>query len=300
MVSQDAHRATQSYAIDALRQYFRRCDTSAYISGAIPLAVEADNPRTVVVPDVFVLKGQRGEPGLPNLAVVVVPDFVLEVTAPDTRARDLGAKRGAYGYLGVKEYWLFDPSGELLDPPLRGYSLDEAGDYQRLSVATPPGGAMSVSSQVLGLDLQVVGGELRFFEPGADRGLSSYAELSEALAEAERQVASLRTALAEAERRVASPGTEPAEAVAPAAAPPPAPAAPPGPEPAFDADIDPFPAPEPPSAGANSPEPEAPAASDDPRPAPPEAGRDTSPTTDAGNSDARAPDDPLAVGPSNP
>lgn len=48
-------------------------------------------------------------PVLSGGAVVAVPDLVVEVLSPSTRANDLGVKRKLYLDSGVRELWLADP-----------------------------------------------------------------------------------------------------------------------------------------------------------------------------------------------
>ncbi|MGO9955174.1 MAG: Uma2 family endonuclease [Solirubrobacteraceae bacterium] len=48
-------------------------------------------------------------PALGQGALDVVPDLVVEVLSPATRANDLGAKRDIYLAAGVHELWLADP-----------------------------------------------------------------------------------------------------------------------------------------------------------------------------------------------
>ena len=45
------------------------------------------------------------------------------VTSRSTKAEDLGEKKGLYAFLGVKEYVIFDPLEEYLEPRLRLYRL---------------------------------------------------------------------------------------------------------------------------------------------------------------------------------
>lgn len=59
------------------------------------------------------------------------PDVVIETTSRRTRRKDIEEKPSLYAQLGVKEYFLFDPHGEYLDPPLQGHRLVR-GEYQRL------------------------------------------------------------------------------------------------------------------------------------------------------------------------
>ena len=108
-----------------------------------------------MAPDVFVVVGAPKhlrmnyklweEPG--------PPDFVLEVVASArTRREAQGPKRALYARLGIREYWLFDPVGRYLAPPLQGFRL-HGGDYHPLP-ARPVGGAPVLRSDALRLDLR--------------------------------------------------------------------------------------------------------------------------------------------------
>ena len=124
MAETDVHRDLMIDLIAMLREYFRD-DPHVYISGNLFLYYEEGNPRRVVAPDVFVVKGVPGgrrriyklwEEGQP-------PDVVFEVTSPSTRGEDLRTKHELYARLGVAEYFLFDPLDEYLRPPFQGYRL---------------------------------------------------------------------------------------------------------------------------------------------------------------------------------
>ncbi len=67
-------------------------------------------------------------------------------------------KRWRYGTLGVKEYYIYDPQGEL-DPPLQGFALEG----KRLeAMGTLPSG--SIYSPLLGAELRQVGAYLRVID----------------------------------------------------------------------------------------------------------------------------------------
>ena len=76
--------------------------------------------------------------------------------------------------MGVREYWLFDPKDEYFDPPLQGLALAD-GVYRTLP-ARVYGGLRTLSSGVLGLDLQLEGGALRFREASSGAPLPTYRE----------------------------------------------------------------------------------------------------------------------------
>ena len=110
MAETDVHRDLMIDLIAMLREYFHD-DPQVYISGNLFLYYQEGNPRRVVAPDVFVVKGIPGgrrriyklwEEGRP-------PDVVFEVTSPSTRGEDLRTKHALYARLGVAEYFLFDP-----------------------------------------------------------------------------------------------------------------------------------------------------------------------------------------------
>jgi len=94
--------------------------------------------------------------------------------------------------LGVREYFIYDPLGEYLRPPLQGYRLHE-GEYQRLLLT----GAEGLTSQVLGLELRVEAGRLRVSDPATGERLLTPAE---ALAARRAEATARRAAEAELER----------------------------------------------------------------------------------------------------
>jgi len=87
----------------------------------------------------------------------------------------------------VREYFLYDPYGEYLDPPLKGYRL-EGEQY----VPIEAGEMGDLFSDVLGLWLHVEGETLRLIDAGSgDRLLTP----SERAAAAEAEISRLRMEL---------------------------------------------------------------------------------------------------------
>ena len=176
---------------------------------------EEGNPRNRIAPDVLVAFGvgthsrssylvwEEGKP----------PDWVLEVASPSTASKDLDFKRRAYAAMGVPEYWLFDPKGDVFpagQPRLQGLALSHGG-YVRLAPRHADGLAM-IRSGVLGLDLRVEGEFIRMRDPATREDILHQAEFK-ALAEreaeraqreaAERLVAQARVAELEAALQLA-------------------------------------------------------------------------------------------------
>jgi Uma2 family endonuclease len=186
----DVHIDAVIYLREALKDYFR--DTPlVYVAGNMLLYYEESNPAACVAPDIFVVQGvtkqdrrvyKLWEEGQP-------PAVVFEITSRSTRLEDLGTKRALYSMLGVQEYFLYDPLGEYLQPPLQGYRLQE-GEYQRMQ----PIGPDHWESQVLHLALRLENGRLCLVHPTTGERLLTPAEV-----QAARRAAEARAALAEAE-----------------------------------------------------------------------------------------------------
>ena len=139
----------------------------ACVGGNNFLYYEEGNHEAVVSPDVFVAYGVPKETDREVWKVWVegkVPDFILEVTSKSTQDNDEGDKRDLYERLGVPEYWQFDPTGDYLDPVLKCRALDADGRYRELELEDRDGGLCRFS-EVLGLDLRLEEGRLRFFDP---------------------------------------------------------------------------------------------------------------------------------------
>ena len=158
-----------------------------YVSGNIFVYYEPRNLSMTVSPDILVAFGveRRKRRSYRTWEEGKAPDFVLEVLSPSTWQRDLD-KRKTYARLGVREYFVFDPTGEYIEPALQGYRLDW-GRYEPMAGLGP----LAVRSRVLGLDLWV----------DSERDLRMRdAETGENLRSAEESEAKWREAEARAER----------------------------------------------------------------------------------------------------
>jgi Uma2 family endonuclease len=121
----DLHRNWMIRLIDMLQTRYR--DQQVYVSGDLLVYYEEGKPRRFVVPDVFVVKncppGQRRiyklweEPSAPHV--------VFEVTSRSSKREDTKKKPRIFAAIGVCEYFVFDPTRDYLDPPLRGFRLTE-------------------------------------------------------------------------------------------------------------------------------------------------------------------------------
>ena len=191
---------------DALARYFRdRHDV--YVSANMFVYFEEGNPKAVVAPDVFVV---LGAPNHKRRSYKVWdepkgPDFVLEITSHSTRSADQGPKRRIYEALGVREYWLFDPTGDYLVPPLQGLRL-VAGHYVRLPSVSRWAGASQAAARCSGSNFGRRDGQLRLRDPATGQDLPSSEELEERV---EQQAAARRAAEARVAELEARMRTEP-------------------------------------------------------------------------------------------
>lgn len=133
-----------------LRRYFRDRAAEVYVGCNLFVYYERGNPRAVFWPDVFVVHGapQRQYDTYKLWLDGPAPCFVIEVSSKKTCVEDRGNKKAICEMLGVREYFLYDPRAEYLDPPLQGFRL-VGGTYQR--VAVDDTGALR--SETLGLSL---------------------------------------------------------------------------------------------------------------------------------------------------
>ena len=199
----------------------------ALVAGDILIYPEEGNRDNKIGPDVLVALGL----GTHNRSSYFVwregkpPDWVLEVASPGTQVEDRRDKPSRYAKIGVPEYWLFDPRGNVYPrgtPRLQGFKLVD-GEYRPLESRLMDG-ERTIRSEVLGLDVRIDGedGELlRFRDVATGRDIRHQSEIEadekRAKARAEREAAQRKAAEARAEweaaqRKAAEARAETAEA----------------------------------------------------------------------------------------
>ena len=192
----DEHRQRMVEHIEVLEDFYQ--GQRVYVSGDLLVYYEQGNPRRFVVPDAFVVKGltPRTRRVYKTWIEGKSPDVVIETTSKKTWRKDTVDKPKLYARLGVKEYFLFDPTQDYLDPPLQGHRL--AGDsYGQIE----PDSAGGLASQELGLRLMMLENRLRFYRLDSGEILLTRTERAEREAErAERETQVRREATERAER----------------------------------------------------------------------------------------------------
>ncbi len=190
MAETDVHRKQMIYLIEALEDRYRD-DPQVYVAGNLFIYYVEGDPFQFIAPDVFVVFGvpKRDRRVYKLWEEGRAPDIVIELTSLTTVQQDRGPKKGTYEMLGVREYFIFDPLGEYLDPPLVRYRLED-------EVYWPKAGER-LDSAILDLELRVEQGLLRLYDPKTGEKLLTPLEAQEkARQEAERR----RQAEAEVER----------------------------------------------------------------------------------------------------
>jgi len=86
--------------------------------------------------------------------------------------------------LGVREYFQYDPSGDYLNPILQGLRLVN-NRYEPIPVNNIAFDTLWLYSEVLGLELHLVSGELRFRNPQTGEFLKTYQQSEQARLAAE-------------------------------------------------------------------------------------------------------------------
>ncbi len=154
----DAHRKLMSYLIAMLEIYFAP-EPEVYVSGNLMCYYVEGDPRQSISPDVFVVRGAaKHERRIYKFWEEPAPQVVLEISSRKTRKDDFGWKKELYAWLGVREYFVFDPKYKL-KPPLRAFRL--RGQELVEEVVT----GNRVTSQELELELVNDGKTLRLFHP---------------------------------------------------------------------------------------------------------------------------------------
>jgi len=105
------HQAVLMALIRALDSVLHRRDDVALFASPADIVL---GPKTLVQPDLFVVRKTPGQP-LKAWSDVGVPLLAIEILSPSTAARDRGTKRRIYQHAGVAEYWIVDLDARLIE-----------------------------------------------------------------------------------------------------------------------------------------------------------------------------------------
>ncbi|MBX3197286.1 MAG: Uma2 family endonuclease [Labilithrix sp.] len=154
----DRHRRPKQSAIDALGEFFRRIRRRVYLSSELPIYYPGERmfaPDVIAVLDVEPHERDRWVVAQEERGL----DFAFEVTLGGDAKKDLEENVERFARLGIPEYFVLNArSARLL-----GYRLDE--ESRRYRAIAPQQGRWP--SSVLGLDLALEGGRVRFYHGSA-------------------------------------------------------------------------------------------------------------------------------------
>jgi hypothetical protein len=111
-----------------------------------------------------------------------------------TQTKDQETKPEIYRALGVREYFQYDSSGDYLNPILQGVRLVN-NQYEPIPANNIAFDTLWLFSEVLGLELHLISGELRFRVPETGEFLKTHKEEQQARLAAESTLRSLLTQL---------------------------------------------------------------------------------------------------------
>ena len=186
MAESDITRDYITYGVEALKLYFQG-NSDVYVSANSFVYYEEGNKAAVVAPNIYAVFGVRKRKR-DNYKVWqeggIAPQFVLEITSATTQDVDQETKPETYRSLGVREYFQYDPSGDYFNPILQGVRLVN-GQYEPIEANNIAFDSLWLYSEVLGLELHIVSGELRFRNPQTEEFLKTYQQSEQARLAAE-------------------------------------------------------------------------------------------------------------------
>jgi Uma2 family endonuclease len=194
MAETQLHGLLMMALIQTLEAFFA-ADPRAYVWGNLLMFYERGDRRRHVSPDVFFVRGvpKRVRDNYLIWRERKAPQVIIELTSRTTRREDTDTKFALYrDVMRVREYFLFDPRAEYLDPPLQGYRL-RAGTYIPIR---PVRGRLP--SRWLKLHLERAGTDLRLWNPATGQWLLTPEEERD---QAQAEVKRLRREIEELRRQ---------------------------------------------------------------------------------------------------
>jgi Uma2 family endonuclease len=201
MGESDAHTFAVMCLREALEDFFAQV-LEVYIASQIVYYYELGNPNARRDPDILVARGVAGKHGRRSFRLWeegVTPCTFFEISSESTWREDIGPKRELYERLGIREYFLFDPEGEWLDPVFQGFRLRR----RRYAPIAPDAEGFLVSTE-LGLKMRPEGAMLRLADRRSGVPVLTRTERNEAAEQrtgAAEQRAEAESQRAEAERQ---------------------------------------------------------------------------------------------------
>lgn len=205
MGESEVHIREMMRLFQMLDQHFA-LDANVYVGADLMMYYERGNIGAVVAPDVMVSMGVPKSPSRTSYRVWEEPGpptFVIEVTSKSSRETDRALKPYVYARLGVREYVLYDPTHDYLNPIVQGFRFVDG-----VPVEMTPDAEGALDCAGVGLRLRLIDGRLRFIDSRTGTLLLDPIERADAEAEARRQA---EARIAELEAQIARLTDEAAE-----------------------------------------------------------------------------------------
>lgn len=155
------HKKAKSRALDMLGLHFRTLGRRVYLAEEMAVVYPGEETFS---PDVLAVLDVEEPEEDPRMAWVVADegkglDWVLEVLHAGDRKKDLVLNVDRYAALGIPEYFVYDRRQQRI----HAHRLSSGGRYKPVLAQ-----AGLYRSNVLGLDLAIVDGSLRFYQGAAE------------------------------------------------------------------------------------------------------------------------------------
>ena len=200
--------------VATLKRHFDARDTTL-VYGEVPIGTTLSVRLGLRIPDLIIAFDCGPERAIERQGYDITeqgkpPDFVMEIASKTTGRVDYTEKRVDYERYRIPEYWRFDSTGgDYHDAALAGDRLVD-GRYEPILIERMDDGGRRGYSEVLGLYVCWLGGDLLWYDPRTDSYLLTFddeadradrAEERAAREAAERQLADERAAREAAARR---------------------------------------------------------------------------------------------------
>jgi Uma2 family endonuclease len=156
----DRHMDAKIAIRETLRTYFGRGGQRVYVGAELSVFYPG---HPIFVPDILAVRDVDPHPRTSWFVSAEGKgvEFVLEVLVEGSRKKDLVDNLERYARLGIEEYFVLD----IQTGHLHGHRLADASGRPRYERMVPQAGVFT--SAVLGLELGLVGGALRFYHGSA-------------------------------------------------------------------------------------------------------------------------------------
>ena len=180
---------------DMLRLRYR--GEQVYVGSDLLVYYVEGEPRRFVVPDVFVVLDcdPKDRRTFKVWEEKRTPDIVFEITSRSTAREDEVFKPKFYEQIGVKELFLFDPTGDYLVPQLQGFRLVD-GALAAMSRQND-----QLHSEVLGVDISIHDAKLQLIDSRTGSEVLTGEEFERQAKEVERHAKEVERQAKEVERQ---------------------------------------------------------------------------------------------------